>query len=152
MADTHEYEVIGRWGGGRGGTLESHTLNHVLEFSAPPEFQGRVGFWTPEHFLVGAVASCFISTFSAIAESSKLEFVSLRLEAKGVLEKVEGGGYRFAEISLYPELTIARHEDRERAQRLLEKAERGCLVARSLASKVSVTPAITVSEPVVAAA
>lgn len=149
MADTHEYEVIGRWAGGRGGTLESHTLSHVLEFSAPPEFQGRVGFWTPEHFLVGAVASCFISTFSAIAEFSKLEFVSLRLEAKGVLEKGEGG-YRFTEIFLYPELTIARHEDRERAQRLLEKAERGCLVARSLSSKVSMMPAITVPEPVAA--
>jgi peroxiredoxin-like protein len=149
MADKHEYEVIGRWGGGRGGTLESHTLSHVLEFSPPPEFEGRVGFWTPEHFLVGAVASCFISTFSAIAEFSKLEFLSLRLEAKGVLEKGEGG-YRFTEIFLYPELTIVRHEDRERAQRLLEKAERGCLVARSLSTKVTVTPAITVSEPVAA--
>lgn len=149
MADRHEYEVIGHWSGGRGGTLESHTLNHVLEFSAPPEFQGRMGFWTPEHFLVGAAASCFISTFSAIAEFSKLEFVSLRLEAKGILEKGEGG-YRFTEIFLYPELTIARHEDRERAQRLIEKAERGCLVARSLSAKVSVAPAITVHEPVAA--
>ena len=150
MADLHEYEVIGQWGGGRGGTLESHTLNHVLEFSAPPEFQGRVGFWTPEHFLVGAVTSCFISTFAAIAEMSKLEVVSLRVGAKGVLEKVEGGGYRFTEVDLYPELTIAHESDRERAQRLIEKAERGCLIARSLSSKVSVVPAITVAEPVAA--
>ena len=149
MAETHEYEIIARWGGGRGGTLESHTLNHVLEFSPPPEFQGRVGFWTPEHFLVGAVASCFISTFSAIAEMSKLEFISLRLEAKGILEKEESG-YRFTEVVLYPELTIARHEDRERAQRLIEKAERGCLIARSLSSKVTTMPAITVQEPVAA--
>ena len=149
MADTHEYEVIGQWGGGRGGTLESHTLNHVLEFSAPPEFQGRVGFWTPEHFLVGAVTSCFISTFAAIAEMSKLEFVSLRLEAKGVLEKGEGG-YRFTEILLYPELTIHAAHDRERALRLIEKAERGCLVARSLSSKLTTVPTITVSEPVAA--
>jgi peroxiredoxin-like protein len=148
MPHTHQYEVIGQWGGGRGGTLESHTLNHVLEFSAPPEFQGRVGFWTPEHFLVGAIASCFISTFAAIAEMSKLEVVSLRVGAKGVLEKVEGGGYRFAEVFLYPELTIAHESDRERAQHLIEKAERGCLIARSLASKLSVVPAISVSEPV----
>jgi peroxiredoxin-like protein len=148
MPDTHEYEVIGQWGGGRGGTLESHTLNHVLEFSAPPEFQGRVGFWTPEHFLVGAVASCFISTFAAIAEMSKLEVVSLRVGAKGVLEKVEGGGYRFTEVVLYPELTIAQESDRERAQRLIEKAERGCLIARSLSGKVSAIPAISVHEPV----
>ena len=149
MADTHEYEVIGQWGGGRGGTLESHTLNHVLEFSPPPEFQGRVGFWTPEHFLVGAVTSCFISTFAAIAELSKLEVVSLRVGAKGILEKGEGG-YRFTEIILYPELTIHAPQDRERAQRLLEKAERGCLIARSLSSKVTTVPAISVAEPVAA--
>ncbi|MGH9492478.1 MAG: OsmC family protein [Terriglobales bacterium] len=150
MADTYEYEVIGRWSGSRGGTLESHTLSHVLEFSAPPEFQGRVGFWTPEHFLVGAVASCFISTFAAVAEMSKLEVVSLRVGGKGVLEKVEGGGYRFTEVVLYLELAIARSEDRERAQRLIEKAERGCLIARSLSSKVTTVPAINVSEPVAA--
>ena len=149
MADTHEYEVIGQWSGGRGGTLESHTLSHVLEFSAPPEFQGRVGFWTPEHFLVGAVASCFISTFAAIAELSKLEVVSLRVGAKGVLEKEEGG-YRFTEVVLYPELTIHAPVDRECAQRLIEKAERGCLIARSLSSKVTTVPAITVAEPVAA--
>ena len=150
MAETHEYEVIGQWGGGRGGTLESHTLNHVLEFSAPPEFQGRIGFWTPEHFLVGAVTSCFISTFAAIAEMSKLEVVSLRVGSKGVLEKAEKGGYRFSEIFLYPELVIVHSEDLERAQRLIEKAERGCLIARSLSSKVSTIPAITVQEPVAA--
>lgn len=150
MSETHEYELIGRWGGGHGGILESHSLNHVLEFSPPPEFQGRVGFWTPEHFLVGAVTSCFISTFAAMAEMSKLEVVSLRVGAKGVLEKVEGGGWRFSEVVLYPELTVARPEDRERAQRLIEKAERGCLVARSLSSQVSVVPAITVSEAVAA--
>ena len=150
MAETHAYEVIGQWGGGRGGTLESHTLNHVLEFSAPPEFQGRVGFWTPEHFLVGAVTSCFISTFAAIAEMSKLEVVSLRVGAKGVLEKVEKGGYRFSEVVLYPELVIVHAEDLERAQRLIEKAERGCLIARSLSCKVSAIPAITVQEPVAA--
>ena len=149
MADTHEYEIIARWGGGRGGTLESHTLNHILEFSPPPEFQGRVGFWTPEHFLVGAVAGCFISTFAAIAEMSKLEFVSLRLEAKGILEKREGS-YRFTQIFLYPELTVHAAQDRERAQRLIEKAERGCLITRSLTSKVTTVPTITVSEPVAA--
>ena len=98
---------------------------------------------------MGAVASCFISTFAAIAEMSKLEFVSLRLEAKGILEKGEGG-YRFTEIFLYPELTIHAPADRERAQRLLEKAERDCLIARSLSSKVTTVPAISVSEPVAA--
>ena len=95
------------------------------------------------------MASCFISTFAAIAELSKLEVVSLRVGAKGVLEKEEGG-YRFTEVVLYPELTIHAPVDRECAQRLIEKAERGCLIARSLSSKVTTVPAITVAEPVAA--
>jgi organic hydroperoxide reductase OsmC/OhrA len=43
-----------------------------------------------------------------------------------------------------------RAEDLERAQRVIEKAERGCLIARSLSSKVSILPIITVQEPVAA--
>jgi organic hydroperoxide reductase OsmC/OhrA len=37
-------------------------------------FLGESGRWTPEHFLVAAAASCFVSTLSGIVEKSRLEF------------------------------------------------------------------------------
>jgi organic hydroperoxide reductase OsmC/OhrA len=69
----------------------------VNSFSPPPEFQGEIGRWTPEHFLVAALASCFVSTFEGMAQSSHFLFGSLRLSAEGVLAK-ETNGSRFSEF------------------------------------------------------
>jgi len=116
-----------------------------VAFSAPPEFQGRAGHWTPEHFFVAAVASCFVSTFSGMALNSKFEFVSLELEAEGILGQ-DQAGWRFREVVLRPRLTIAQTEDKERGNRLLHKAEKNCLVARSLACPVVLEPAVIIAE------
>jgi len=42
-------------------------------------------------------------------------------------------------------LTIAAESERERAVRLLEKAERSCLISRSLRSEVRMEPVIEVA-------
>jgi len=41
-----------------------------------------------------------------------------------------------------PVLTLARREDLEQASRLLEKAELGCLIARSLVCPVGMDPLV----------
>jgi organic hydroperoxide reductase OsmC/OhrA len=105
--------------------------------------------WTPEHFLIAAVAGCFVTTFIAIAEASKFEVLSLEVSAAGSLEKVERG-FQFTRVTLRPVLTIARDSDRERALRLIDKTERSCLVARSLRSEVIVEPTVSVQAPVAA--
>jgi organic hydroperoxide reductase OsmC/OhrA len=61
--------------GERRGNLRSPNLP-ALEVVAPPEFQGHEGSWTPEHLYVASVSSCFMTTFLAIAQNSKLEVVS----------------------------------------------------------------------------
>ena len=66
------YEAEIEWIEQRAGRLRSANLP-TLEVAAPPEFEGREGVWTPEHLYVGAVLSCFMTTFLAIAENSKLE-------------------------------------------------------------------------------
>jgi peroxiredoxin-like protein len=106
---------------------------------------GEPGRWTPEHFLVAAVASCFVSTFSGIAEKSRLGFASFHLDAEGVLGN-EDGTWRFTEIELRPIVTIFKEEDRERVIRLLEKAEKSCLIARSLQCNVVLFPAVKIDE------
>jgi peroxiredoxin-like protein len=115
-----------------------------MEFSAPPEFRGEAGFWSPEHFLMAAVASCFITTFHAIAEISRFDFESLNISAEGVVEKGQEG-YAFTHIVLRPHLTIRKEADRQRAARLLEKTERSCLVSHSLKSEVRMEPMIEIA-------
>ncbi|HYL09571.1 MAG TPA: OsmC family protein [Candidatus Acidoferrales bacterium] len=145
MEKRHEYRLSATFLGARGGVVHAEGIEPAIKFYPPPEFLGRAGEWTPEHFLVASVASCYVSTFSGIAEVSKFQFLSLKLDAAGVLSKDEGG-LRFTEIKLHPVLVIAREEDRERAVRLLEKAERSCLIARSLTCKVVLDLAIHVEE------
>jgi peroxiredoxin-like protein len=120
-----------------------------IRFAAPPQFQGETGFWTPEHFLMAAVASCFVTTFHAIAEISKFETTALEVSVEGVIEKGDGG-LHFTRISLRPVLTIARESDQERGVRLLEKAERSCLIARSLKAQVTMQPQVRVATPAMA--
>ncbi len=145
MESTHEYRIEAIGAGGRNGVVHAEGILPAISFSPPPEFQGEVGRWTPEHFLVAAVASCFISTFEGIAQTSYLEFDSLRLSAEGVLAK-EDIGWRFTEIRLRPTVTVRKEEHRDRAVRLLEKAEKSCLVARSLECKITLFPAVKIEE------
>lgn len=45
-------------------------------------------------------------------------------------------------VTLKPTLSIAQHQDRELANRLLAKADEGCLIARSLACAVHLQPLV----------
>jgi len=143
METHHEYRVNAFGAGGRNGVVHAEGVLSSISFSAPPEFLGELGRWTPEHFLVAAVASCFVSTFSGIAEKSRLGFASFTLDAEGLLDN-EDGIWRFTEIKLRPVVTVLKEEDRDRAIRLLEKAEKSCLIARSLQFKVTLVPAVKV--------
>ena len=119
MESIHEYRVEAIGAGGRNGVVHAEGILPAISFSPPPEFQGELGRWTPEHFLVAAVASCFISTFEGMAQTSRLEFNSLRLAAEGVLTKLDDSGWRFTEIRLRPTVTLRKEEDHHRAIRLL---------------------------------
>lgn len=110
--------------------LTSDTLP-VLETAPPEEFDGPGGRWSPETLLVGAVADCFVLTFRAIARASGLAWTRLSATASGTLDRVEGGA-RFTAVHVDASLTVPVGVDQERARRLLEKAERGCLISRSL--------------------
>ena len=145
MESHHEYRIQAFGAGGRNGVVWAEGVLSSISFSPPPEFLGEPGRWTPEHFLVAAVASCFVSTFSGIAERSRLEFASFKLDAEGVLGN-EDGIWRFTEIKLRPVVTVLKEEDRDLAIRLLEKAEKSCLVARSLQCKVALFPAVKIEE------
>ncbi len=149
MEKTHCYSTTAHWTMHKRGILEAEEIPRTINFAAPPEFGGEPGLWTPEHLLLGSVATCYIATFRTVAEFSKLEFSSMEVLVRGVVEKQEGG-FRFTQINLQPTITIDRESDRERAQRLLEKAERVCLIARSLDCEISLEAKIEIEEPVAA--
>lgn len=147
MEDRYLYSTEVEWTQERQGDLCSPVLP-CLHVDAPPEFKGHDGAWTPEHLFVGAVNSCFMTTFLAIAENSKLDFISFKAAADGKLEKREGQGFVMTEITLRPKLTIRDSRDTARASRILEKAEKHCLISNSIKSEVHLEPEIHVLQNV----
>jgi peroxiredoxin-like protein len=144
METAHFYEVNVNWEQGRKGLMSSPVLEENIEVATPPEFaNGIAGIWSPEHLLVAAVNSCLMTTFLAIAENSKLNFVDFQSGANGKLEKADGK-YMITEITLSPVLTIADERERERAEKILQKAEAACLISNSVKSKVLMQPEIKI--------
>lgn len=134
--EEHIYNVDLKWKADRRGEISSPELNETIEVATPPEFPGGVeGIWSPEHLYTAAVNSCFMTTFLAIAENSKLGFKSLTCPAKGKLSK-QNGRFVMSKIVLEPVLTILNEEDKEKAEKILIKAERACLITNSIKAEV----------------
>lgn len=141
MSEVHNYSTWGRWIANRSGEVNAEGVE-PLPFSAPPEFHGEAGRWSPETLLLAAASTCFLTTLVAIAEFSKLELGGAEITTDARLERVPGQGYRFTEIVLRPLVTLVNEADRERALRLLEKTEKSCIVARSLQTPLRVEPTL----------
>jgi len=142
----YHYEVNLNWESERKGLINSPVLHSTIEVATPPEFpRGIAGIWSPEHLLVAAVNSCLMTTFLAIAENSKLEFINFECKSDGKLEEVDGK-LMMSEIVLLPVVTISNEAHREKALRVLQKSEAACLIANSVKSKIVFQPTVNVDE------
>lgn len=116
--------------------------NGSIEVATPPQFpNGIEGIWSPEHLYTAAVSSCFMTTFLAIAENSKLNFKGFSCSASGKLEMVDRKFY-MTEVHVKPTVTLCDEEDRERTLKILEKTERSCLISNSITAKVFMEPVV----------
>ena len=145
---SHQYNVNLKWNAERVGEVSSPELNSKIEVATPPQFpKGVEGVWSPEHFFTAAVNSCFMTTFLAIAENSRLEFKEFNCKAVGILDQVDGK-FLMTEVILSPTLVITKEDDKEKALRVLDKSEKACLISNSINSKVSLNSLVTILETV----
>ena len=126
----HHYYVTATATADQNVQLNSPGLD-ALESAPPAEFGGPGDRWSPETLLAAAVADCFILTFRAVARASKLEWTSLDCKVDAVLDKVDKVT-QFTELKETVELTVPEGTDEQKALRLLEKAEKFCLITNSL--------------------
>lgn len=132
----HLYNVDLKWVADRNGIISSPELDLEFNVATPPQFpKGIARIWSPEHLLTAAVVSCYLTTFLAISENSKLEYTAFSCTSSGKLEQIEGK-FLMTEISLNPVLTINKADDKERAERILVKSEAACLISNSIKSKI----------------
>jgi len=126
----HRYRVVADAGDEGEIELTSERLPSIAS-AAPAEFGGPGDRWSPETLLVGALADCFILTFRAVAKASKFDWLSLRCDVEGILDRVEKIT-QFTSFIVRVSIRLPDGADEERARRLLARSEQACLISNSL--------------------
>jgi organic hydroperoxide reductase OsmC/OhrA len=146
MAEEHRFEVIAWWTSGRTGITKAGSAPNAIHFTSPQAFGGVGGRWTPEELLLASLASCYITTFSSLAEASGFDYIDLEVEVKGMFVEVSSG-FAFTEILICPKLTISVEPEKPKAVSLLLTAKTLCLVARTLSVEQKFEPMVRIAEP-----
>ncbi len=129
-----------KWETERKGVISSENKPDI-KAATPPEFKGHPGIWTPEDFFVASVNTCIMTTFLHYAERNKLDFISYKSEAEGILERVDRQ-FMFSSIKVRPLITVRQESDINIAKDLIKLSENNCLISNSIKSEVTVIPEI----------
>jgi organic hydroperoxide reductase OsmC/OhrA len=143
MEKEHTYRVTAWWSSGQTGLAKSESAPNAVHFTAPPQFGGMEGRWTPEDLLLSAIASCFTTTFQTVAGYSKFDYTDLEVLVEGTVDKTQTG-YCFTGIVIRPRLTIPDEQGQARALELLQKTKSLCLVSRALMTTQEFEPHVGV--------
>jgi organic hydroperoxide reductase OsmC/OhrA len=141
---SHVFEVQVSWREGLRGEAAATGVDQKVPFSVPAEFGGPGGEWTPEHFFTAGINCCVMATFLSISQLSKLAIVSYEAKATARMEKTEGG-LLMTRVELRPRIGVASDKDRERALRMIEKAEKMCPISNSVKAVVSLEATVEVA-------
>jgi organic hydroperoxide reductase OsmC/OhrA len=124
----------------------THTIDYeggirVLACSSTQYF-GDDRLLNPDQTLVGALSSCFMLTFLALASLKGYVVDSYLDNAEGVLEKNETGHFWVSHITIRPEVVFAEGQgpDKESLAALFENAHQGCFIANSIKSELTIAP------------
>jgi organic hydroperoxide reductase OsmC/OhrA len=112
-----------------------------IALGPPPQFDGSDLVWSPEELLVGAALECLWTTFEAYAKRDALNVIDWSGTGVAILDRGPGIPV-FTSITLAVELRVAAG-DEDRAKRILEKAEKGCIISNALNVPVTLEMQIT---------
>jgi organic hydroperoxide reductase OsmC/OhrA len=142
----HLFEVRLDWMSKKNGLLSAPEVEGTIHVSTPPIFGGEGKPWTPEHFFLSAISSCFMTTFLAFADKLKFRISGLECSITGCVGPEEGK-YRFSSIELYPKIYIESEEVRQKAAIALEKTHKYCIVSDSIKTPITYHEEIIIDYP-----
>jgi peroxiredoxin-like protein len=154
MAQVHHFRAKVTWTGAARGTTssyESYSRDHVTEVPGKPPlpgsadqvFHGDSSRHNPEDLLVVSLSTCHMLTYLAEAARAGIHVVAYSDEASGTMQ-LKDGKMRFTEVSLRPQVVVAKDSDPAQAQRLHEKAHEHCFIANSVNFPVSCDARVSV--------
>src|SRR5262245_55338013 len=145
----HKFELY--WSrGGKDFTYEKYPRGHHWRFnggvevdaSSAPEYLGDAALPNPEEALVGALSSCHMLSFLAIAARKRLTVDSYEDRAVGHMEKNAEGKLAVTRCELRPKVVFsgANKPTAEEVTKLHEQAHHVCFIANSVKTEVTVVP------------
>jgi len=129
------FDVQLKWISDTNGMLTSDSASGPLVVGVPVEFGGTGKQWTPEHFFLNAISSCYMTTYLSFCKKMGFEILNFTCEAIGQVELVEGK-YKFTHVDLYPKIYIADAMLKEKAEVAMEKTHKYCLISNSVNAEV----------------
>ncbi len=127
---------------------EAYSRDHVCTFeggieikaSAAPGFNGNPDLVDPEEAFVGALSSCHMLTFLAIAAKKRLVVDRYEDNAVGFLEKNADGRMAVTRATLCPKVAWGGDKipTAEEIQGMHEKAHHNCFIANSVLTEVAI--------------
>jgi organic hydroperoxide reductase OsmC/OhrA len=109
--------------------------------SAPTQFGGPKGNWSPEDFFSAAVSSCFILTFKNYSRVKKISWKSIDVEVDAFLDKTSQG-LQFTKVIIKPKLEVCNDSDVDICLKALHKSEELCLVTNSMNCEFELIPKV----------
>lgn len=111
------------------GILTALDVKGTIHISMPPAFGGTENNWSPEHLLLCAVSSCFMTTYQFFAKDFEIQ--DLQCDCIGQVQLVKGK-YNFIQIDLYPKIYVTEEDILTKAEQAILKTQEHCLVAHTL--------------------
>lgn len=121
----------------------AYESGHALVASSAPDFKGDGSKVNPEEAFVGALSSCHMLTFLAVAARKRLVVDRYADAAEGWVEKNEAGKLAMTRVTLRPKVTWAPGTtvDADTLAKLHDTAHANCFIAQSVTSAVAIEPA-----------
>ena len=153
MAMDHTYTATVTWTGNPGdgtrgyrGYGREHDIacpgKPILRGSADPAWRGDAARHNPEDMLVAALSACHMLWYLHLCASAGVVVTAYEDRAEGTMRTHSDGAGEFAKVTLRPRVTISAESDPVMAERLHEKANAMCFIARSVTFPVGHAPEI----------
>ncbi|MYL49582.1 SACOL1771 family peroxiredoxin [Halobacillus litoralis] len=134
----HHFHLKADWPGGRNevGYIESEKLK--TKISIPKEMDGPDVGTNPDEMLLGAAATCYIISLAAMIERAELPLEEMDMQSEGIVD-VTDGVFTYQKIIHRPRVVLraqADDKDLSKLNRLIEKAEKSCMISKAIQGNV----------------
>lgn len=129
------FEISLNWLSKQKGILTADDVAGMIHVATPPVFGGEGREWSPEHLFLGAVSSCFMTTYLVFAKKLELNISRFECDVTGHVQLIEGR-YQFTQLNVYPKIYVTHQALKEKAELALQKTQKYCLVSNSIKAEI----------------